>query len=109
MQDSVHQFVAEPSLDILMPIIWRWRHDKHSIPEFKALVILGQFQPIAIGERLREERPGEFLVVFISVQASEADQLRALRAGALDFLPKPLSFRVLLAKVAAWRDRGRAT
>jgi CheY-like chemotaxis protein len=60
-------------------------------------------------ERLREERPGEFLVVFISVHASEADQLRAIRAGALDYLAKPVSLRVLLAKIAVWRERGRAT
>lgn len=58
-------------------------------------------------ERLREERPGEFLVVFVSIHASEADQLRAIRAGALDYLAKPVSLRVLLAKIAVWREQGR--
>ena len=59
-------------------------------------------------ERLRVERPGVFQVVFLSVHASEGDQLRALRAGALDYLAKPVSLRVLMAKIAVWRDQGRA-
>ena len=54
-------------------------------------------------ERLRVERPGVFRVVFISVHSSEADQLRAIRAGALDYMPKPVSLRVLMAKIAGWR------
>lgn len=54
-------------------------------------------------EQLRVERPGQFRTVFMSVHASEADQLRALRAGALDYLAKPLSLRVLMAKIASWR------
>lgn len=54
-------------------------------------------------ERLRVERPGVFRVVFMSVHASEADQLRAIRAGALDYLAKPLSLRVLMAKITLWR------
>jgi DNA-binding response OmpR family regulator len=57
-------------------------------------------------ERLRVERPGVFRVVFISVHATEADQLRAIRAGALDYLSKPVSLRVLMAKIAGWRTRG---
>lgn len=55
-------------------------------------------------ERLRVERPGVFRVVFASVHASEADQLRAIRAGALDYMPKPVSLRVLMAKIAGWRS-----
>ena len=57
-------------------------------------------------ERIQLERPGSFKVVFMSVRATEADQLRALRAGAIDYLPKPLSLRVLLAKIAVWRGQG---
>lgn len=57
-------------------------------------------------ERIQLERPGAFKVVFMSVRSTEADQLRALRAGAIDYLPKPLSLRVLLAKVAVWRGQG---
>lgn len=54
-------------------------------------------------ERLRVERPGVFRVVFASVHGSEADQLRAIRAGALDYLVKPVSLRVLIAKIVSWR------
>jgi DNA-binding response OmpR family regulator len=59
-------------------------------------------------ERLRVERPGVFRVVFVSVHSTEADQLRAIRAGALDYLAKPVSLRVLMAKIAGWRARGPA-
>jgi DNA-binding response OmpR family regulator len=60
----------------------------------------------SLHERLRVERPGVFRVVFVSVHASEADQLRAIRAGALDYLAKPVSLRVLMAKITSWRARG---
>ena len=62
----------------------------------------------SLHERLRIERPGVFHVVFMSLHTGEADQLRALQGGALDYLSKPLSLRVLTAKLAAWRDRTRA-
>jgi DNA-binding response OmpR family regulator len=55
-------------------------------------------------ERLRVERPGVFRVVFVSVHSSEADQLRAIRSGALDYMAKPVSIRVLMAKIAGWRS-----
>ncbi len=55
-------------------------------------------------ERLRVDRPGVFGVVFLSVRASEGDQLRALRAGALDYIAKPVSLRVLMAKISVWRQ-----
>jgi DNA-binding response OmpR family regulator len=59
-------------------------------------------------EQVRVERAGLFRAVFMSVHASEADQLRALRAGALDYLAKPLSLRVLMAKLTSWRSAGGA-
>jgi DNA-binding response OmpR family regulator len=63
----------------------------------------------SVHERLRVERPGIFRTVFMSVHATEADQLRAIRAGALDYLAKPISLRVLMAKIAGWRSRGAPT
>lgn len=62
----------------------------------------------SVHERLRVERPGVFRVVFMSVHSTESDQLRAIRAGALDYLSKPVSLRVLMAKIAGWRARGSA-
>ncbi|MBX7120465.1 MAG: response regulator [Gemmatimonadaceae bacterium] len=56
-------------------------------------------------ERLRVDRPRDFRVVFVSVHASEGDQLRALRAGALDYIVKPVSLRVLMAKIAVWQEQ----
>jgi DNA-binding response OmpR family regulator len=62
----------------------------------------------SLHERLRLERPGIFRVVFVSVHSSEAEQIRALKAGALDYIPKPLSLRVLTAKIPVWLERSRA-
>lgn len=59
-------------------------------------------------ERLQEIRPGAFIVGFMSVRASEADQIRALRAGAVDYLVKPVSISVLLEKIRAWLRLGAA-
>ncbi|HKS07886.1 MAG TPA: response regulator [Gemmatimonadaceae bacterium] len=62
----------------------------------------------SLHERLRVERPGAFVVVFVSVHASEGDQVRALNAGAWDYLAKPLNLRVLLAKLPVWLARAAA-
>lgn len=53
-------------------------------------------------EKLQALRPRAFLVAFMSERASEADQIRALRAGAVDYLVKPVSIHVLIEKVGAW-------
>jgi two-component system copper resistance phosphate regulon response regulator CusR len=64
----------------------------------------------SLQERLRAERAADFDVVFMTVHGSEADQLRALKAGAVDYLPKPVNLRVLMAKLGSWIDRaGRRT
>lgn len=62
----------------------------------------------AIHEHLRLERPRDFIVVFLSVHSGEADQVRALRAGATDYLIKPVSLRVLLAKLPRWVRQPRS-
>ena len=53
-------------------------------------------------ERLRVDRPGVFAVVFSTGHAAEGEQVRALRAGAIDYLVKPVSLRVLMAKLPIW-------
>lgn len=59
----------------------------------------------SVHERLSVERPDEFPVVFMTAHSGEADQLRAYRHGALDFVVKPVSLRVLLAKLPVWLAR----
>ncbi len=61
----------------------------------------------SLHERIRIERPGVYQIVFLSLHTSEVDQLRALQGGALDYLTKPISLRVLMAKLAVWRERMR--
>ena len=53
-------------------------------------------------EQLQLARPGRFIVVFLSGRDSDADQMRALGAGAVDYLVKPVSIPVLIAKVEGW-------
>lgn len=53
-------------------------------------------------EQLQAARPGRFIVVFLSVRDSDADQVRALTAGATDYLIKPISIPVLIVKVNVW-------
>lgn len=56
----------------------------------------------ALHTQLNAERPNGFIVVFLSPRAGEADALRAVRDGALDYIVKPLSIPLLLAKVDLW-------
>jgi DNA-binding response OmpR family regulator len=58
-----------------------------------------------VHERLRADRPGAYAVVFITGNAGEGDQIRALRAGALDYVAKPVSLRTLAGKIPLWRER----
>ncbi|MBM4194194.1 MAG: response regulator transcription factor [Gemmatimonadetes bacterium] len=59
----------------------------------------------SLHEKLRVERPGQFEVVYLTVHGTEAEQLRGLQSGALDYLLKPVSLRVLTAKLTAWKAR----
>ena len=56
-------------------------------------------------QRLERERPGAYRVVFTSVHGQEDEQMRALEAGALDYLVKPISLRVILEKIRRWTGR----
>jgi DNA-binding response OmpR family regulator len=78
-------------------------HDHHPIVLLD--VDLPGMDGHSLHERLRVERPGAYRVVFMSAHTSESDQLRALQGGALDYLVKPVSLRVLMAKLTVWRDR----
>jgi DNA-binding response OmpR family regulator/HPt (histidine-containing phosphotransfer) domain-containing protein len=62
----------------------------------------------SLQERLRVERPGAYIIVVMSVHAGESNQVRALDAGAWDYLPKPLNLRVLMAKLPMWLARSAA-
>lgn len=53
-------------------------------------------------ERLQSLRPDTFLVAFLSTRGSETDQIRALRAGAVDYIVKPVSIHLLIEKIGVW-------
>ena len=56
-------------------------------------------------ERLRSRRGDAFAVVFFTVHAAEAEQLRAFRAGVIDYVTKPVNLRILMAKIPSWLAR----
>jgi CheY-like chemotaxis protein len=56
-------------------------------------------------ERLRATRADAFAVVFFTAHASEAEQLRAYRAGVIDYVTKPVNMRILMAKLPSWLER----
>jgi CheY-like chemotaxis protein/HPt (histidine-containing phosphotransfer) domain-containing protein len=62
---------------------------------------------LTLHERLRAERPDAYATVFLTGRGGEAEQLRAYRAGAMDYLPKPVNMRILMAKIPSWLDRSR--
>ena len=62
----------------------------------------------AVHERLRAERPDTYGVVFITGNGGDGDQIRALRAGALDYVAKPVNYRTLAGKIPLWRERAGA-
>jgi diguanylate cyclase (GGDEF)-like protein len=47
-------------------------------------------------------------ILFLSASAGESDVIRGVRAGAIDYLPKPFSGPILVTKVEAVLERGRA-
>lgn len=57
-------------------------------------------------EQLKAAAPGAYTVAFLSARGSDADQIRAATAGAVDYLVKPVSLHVLIAKVAIWLKFG---
>jgi CheY-like chemotaxis protein/HPt (histidine-containing phosphotransfer) domain-containing protein len=61
----------------------------------------------SLHERLRVERPGTYATVFLTARAGEAEQLRAYRAGAIDYVAKPVNLRILMAKIPSWLERSR--
>lgn len=61
----------------------------------------------SLHERLRVERPGAYATVFLTARGGEAEQLRAYRAGAIDYLAKPVNLRILMAKIPTWLERSR--
>ena len=62
---------------------------------------------LSLHERLRVERPDAFATVFFTGRSGEAEQLRAYRAGAMDYVAKPVNLRILMAKIPTWLDRTR--
>jgi DNA-binding response OmpR family regulator len=56
-----------------------------------------------VHESLRAARPRGAEVVFMTAHAAEHEQVRAYAAGALDYVVKPVSLRVLMAKLPVWR------
>ena len=79
----------------------------HRTPLVLLDVDLPGLDGFSLHERLRVERPGVYSTVFLTARAGEAEQLRAYRAGAIDYVPKPVNLRILMAKIPTWLERTR--
>jgi CheY-like chemotaxis protein len=80
--------------------------DTHgTVPLLLLDVDLPALDGYSIFEALQKDCPGKFKVVFTTVHGTEAEQLRGLEAGALDYMVKPMSLRVALEKIRRWVGR----
>ena len=80
--------------------------DTHgTVPLLLLDVDLPALDGYSIFEALQKDCPGKFRVVFTTVHGSEAEQLRGLEAGAIDYMVKPMSLRVALEKIRRWVGR----
>jgi two-component system, cell cycle response regulator len=52
-------------------------------------------------------RSARIPILFLSASAGESDVVRGVKAGAIDYLPKPFSGPILVTKVEAVLERGR--
>jgi DNA-binding response OmpR family regulator len=68
-------------------------------------VMLPRIDGVAVARRLREAK-NQTPVLMLTARDSEADVVRGLDAGADDYLTKPFSFEVLLARLRAVSRRG---
>jgi len=66
-----------------------------NLPRMDGFEVLAQL-------RQRERAPA---VIMMSVRREEEDQVRGLESGAIDYLTKPFSMRMLVAKVRALLQR----
>jgi DNA-binding response OmpR family regulator len=100
-----HQMFADgaAALDALLAL-----HPARKCPIVILDVDLPGIDGHSLFEELRVQRPGAFEFVFATARATEADQVRALSAGALDYVRKPLNVRLLLAKIEHWLARAAA-
>lgn len=93
----VHFRNGREALDVL-----RAMDTRDTAPLLLLDVDLPALDGYSIFEALQQEAPGKFRVVFTTVHGSEAEQLRGLEAGAIDYMVKPMSLRVALEKIRRW-------
>jgi FixJ family two-component response regulator len=81
------------------------------LPEADSCLVLDLFMPDIDGLRLQEMLSTErkrISIVFISGQGDVPSSVRAMKAGAVDFLPKPFSRRELLEAIDRAIDKDRS-
>jgi CheY-like chemotaxis protein/HPt (histidine-containing phosphotransfer) domain-containing protein len=96
----VHYRNGRDALDYL-----RTLDTRGTVPLLLLDVDLPALDGYSIFEALQKECAGKFRVVFTTVHGSEAEQLRGLEAGAIDYMVKPMSLRVALEKIRRWVGR----
>jgi len=96
----VHYRNGRDALDALRALDTRG-----TVPLLLLDVDLPALDGYSIFEALQQDCAGKFRVVFTTVHGSEAEQLRGLEAGAIDYMVKPMSLRVALEHIRRWVGR----
>ncbi len=80
------------------------------IPDLAILdVMLPQINGLQIARQMRTNpKTTQTPILFLTAKAEEADQIAGLQVGADDYVTKPFSMKVLLARVEAMLRRSRA-
>ena len=100
----VHYETGTAALESLRTLDTRGRH-----PVILLDIDLPGLDGFSLHERLRVDRPDAYATVFLTARTGEAEQLRAYRAGAMDYVGKPVNLRILMARIPSWLGRsGRA-
>jgi two-component system alkaline phosphatase synthesis response regulator PhoP len=127
MLEPAQILFVEDDETIALGLVHALRRDGHSVHHFPSgeaalewvaeqglpdLAILDVMLPGIDGlEILRQlkERDPKLPVMLVTARQSETDRVEGLDGGADDYITKPFSLKVLLAKVRAWLRRTRGT
>jgi len=85
------------------------RRDPASIDAIVLDVMMPGIDGFQVLSQLKaDDRSSLIPIVFLSASARESDVVRGVRAGAIDYLPKPFSGPILVTKIKAVLERARA-
>lgn len=71
-------------------------------------IMMGEMSGTELAEKLKENpETADIPIIFLTAKTSDADTVEGLRLGADDYIPKPYSIKVVLARIEAVLRRTR--